>query len=544
MSAAVNTYQKVSSYEGRKGEVKKVVLLFSGGLDTSVMLKWIQDEYQAQVIALTVDIGQQADDLEAIRKKALKLGAIKAMVVDAKKEFAYHYLAKGIKANAHYQGRYYLSTPMGRPLLAKLAVDVARAEGADTIAHGSTGKGNDQVRIEGSVLTLAPEMKIIAPVREWSLGRDEELEYARINHIPVKQTVDSPYSWDDNMWGVTGESGEIENPALIPPLEKILQVCKTPEKAKRTPEYIKLRFVKGIPVELNGKPMNLVDIIMKLNKIGAQHAVGIAHHIEDRLVGLKVRGLYEAPGAEIIITAHFNLEKYVCTREENQFKAEVDTKWAYLCYGALWFEPLMDDLNAFTDKINEKVSGLVTVKVYKGLTEVVAVDTANSIFDEKLATFMKSSAFNQNASAGFIEIYTLQMRLAQGKERFALLTIGEDSNKKKFLPLVERLSKLGFHFYATEHTHEFLAKHKIQSVMLHKMYQNEYPNLEDVLRQNVFDLIINVPYKNHSKDAKKDEKVIKKWAVNNDVTLVSDFATAERLVAKLEKRLIVRAKKA
>lgn len=538
--ATANTYQKVSSYEGKKGEVKKVVLLYSGGLDTSVMLKWIQDEYQAEVVALTIDIGQQADDLEAIRKKALKLGAVKALVVDAKREFAYHYIARGIKANGHYQGRYYLSTPLGRPLLAKLAVDVARQEGADTIAHGSTGKGNDQVRLEGSVLTLAPEMKIIAPVREWSMGRDEELKYAKKHKIPVKQTASSPYSWDDNMWGVTGESGEIENPALIPPLEKILQVCKTPEKAANKPAYIRLSFVKGIPVALDGKPMDLVAIIDTLNHLGAKHAVGIAHHIEDRLIGLKVRGLYEAPAAEIIITAHFNLEKYVSTREENQFKQAVDTKWAYLCYGALWYEPLMADLNAFIDKVNEKVTGVVTMKLFKGMAEAVAVDTANSIFDEKLATFMKSAAFNQNASAGFIELYTLQMRMAQGKERFALLTIGEESNKKKFLPLIKRLAALQYKFYATEKTHAFLSKQGVFSVMVHKMYVDEHPNLDDMLRQNLFDLIIDIPYKKRSAEIKADQEVIAEWAVKNEVTLVKDFQTAEKLVKKLEKRLVVR----
>lgn len=533
-------YQKVSSYEGRKGEVKKVVLLYSGGLDTSVMLKWIQDEYQAEVIALTIDIGQQADDLDLIRRKALKLGAIKAIVIDAKNEFAYHYIAKGIKANGHYQGRYYMSTPLGRPLLAKLAVEIARAEGADTIAHGSTGKGNDQVRLEGSILTLAPEMKIIAPVREWGLGRDEELAYAKKHKIPVKQTASSPYSYDDNMWGVTGESGEIENPALIPPLHKILQVCRTPEKALNTPQLVRLRFVKGLPVALDGRNLSLVDIILKLNKIGAKHAVGITHHIEDRLVGLKVRGIYEAPAAEIIINAHFNLEKYVCTREENQFKQQVDTKWAYLCYGALWYEPLMEDLGAFIDKVNEKVTGEVTVRLYKGMAEVVAVETANSIFDEKLATFMKSNAFNQAASPGFIEIYTLQMRLAQGKQRFALITVGEEHNKRKFLPLVRRLAALDFHLFATENTYKFLKKEKIASVMVHKMYTNKHPSLEDVLRQNVLDLIVNVPHDKPTAASTKDEEVIREWAVKNDVQLVTDFTTTERLVKKLEKYLILR----
>jgi len=534
------SYIKVSSYEGRKGEVKRVVLLYSGGLDTSVMLKWIQDEYQAEVVAVTVDIGQQADDLEEIRKKALKLGAIKAIVIDAKNEFAYHYIAKGIKANASYQGKYHMSTPLGRPLLAKIAVEVARAEECDCIAHGCTGKGNDQVRIEGSVLTLAPEMKIIAPVREWGMGRDEELEYATKHNIPVKQTVAKPYSYDDNMWGVTGESGEIENPALIPPLDKILQVCRIIEKTPNKPEYIKLRFVKGIPVDFNGKLMRLSDLIIMLNKIGAKHGVGVTHHIEDRVVGLKVRGLYEAPAAEIIINAHMNLEKYVCTRTENEFKSLVDTKWAYTCYGALWYDPLMDDLNAFIDKINEKVSGLVTVKLFKGVAEVVAVETANTIFDEKLATFMKNDTFNQNASAGFIEIYTMQMRLAQNKERFALLTIGDEKNKKQFLPIVRDLQELGFKFYATEHTHEYYAKEGIESILVHKKYTKLFPNLEDVMKQDLFDLIINVPNLKQIAEAKKDEGMIRKWAVKSGVTLVRDFHTAKELIAKLKKHLVVR----
>lgn len=537
------TYHKVSSYEGRKGEIKKIVLLYSGGLDTSVMLKWIQDEYKAEVVALTIDIGQQADDLEAIRQKALKLGAVKALVVDAKNEFAYHYIAKGIKANASYQGKYHLSTPLGRPLLAKLAVQVAREEGCDCIAHGSTGKGNDQVRIEGSILTLAPEMKIIAPVREWSMGRDEELKYAAKHNIPVKQTAASPYSYDDNMWGVTGESGEIENPALIPPLDKILQICNTIEKTPDQPEYIKLRFVKGLPIEVDGKPLQLVELISHLNKVGAKHGVGVTHHIEDRLVGLKVRGLYEAPAAEIIINAHFNLEKYVSTRAENEFKTEIDTKWAYLCYGALWYEPLMDNLNAYIDKVNEKVSGLVTVKLFKGSAEVVAVETANTIFDEKLATFMKSSAFNQNASAGFIEVYTMQMRLAQNKERFALITIGDEKDKKAFFPVIENLAALGFKFYATENTHVFLKSKGIDSIRLHKMYEKQFPNLEDVLRQNLFDLIIHVPRAQSPAEAQLDEEVIRSWAIKNDIPLVKDLPTGEALVNKLKKRLVTRTKK-
>jgi argininosuccinate synthase len=530
-------YIKVSSYEGRKGEVKKVVLLYSGGLDTSVMLKWIQDEYKAKVIALTIDIGQQADDLEEIRKKALKLGAIKAYVIDAKDEFANEYIAKGIKANASYQGNYHLSTPLGRPLLAKWAVKIAALEGADCIAHGCTGKGNDQVRIEGTALTLNPDIKIIAPVREWSMGRDEELEYAKKHGIPVRQTTDKPYSYDDNMWGVTGEGGEIENPALIPPLEKILQVCTLPEKAPDKPEYIELEFVKGIPVSLNKKRMKLSDLIISLNKIGAKHGVGITHHIEDRVVGLKVRGVYEAPAAEIIVNAHRNLEKYVCTRMENEFKSEVDIKWGYLCYAGFWYEPLMADLNALIDNINKKVTGKVIVKVYKGSVETVAVETPNTIFDEKLATFMASTAFNQNASPGFIELYTLQMRLAQRAEKTVLLSIGKRSNKVKMLPIFQKLALLKYKIYATYKTHKFLKNQGIGAILVNKI-SNPYlkPNLLDLLEENRFDLIINIPTgKKVSEKEKTDGQIIREYALKNKAYLITDVEVAKKFVEKLEK---------
>ena len=405
-------YHKVASYEAEKGEVKKVVLLYSGGLDTSVMLKWIQDEYNAEVIALTVDLGQHSDDLEEIRKKALTLGAKKAFVVDAKDEFANNYVAKGIKANASYQGAYHLATAMGRPLLAKIAVEIAGKEGADSIAHGCTGKGNDQVRIEATAITINPQIKIIAPVREWSMGRDEEIEYARKNNIPVKATKDKPYSYDDNMWGSSAESGEIEDPSLIPPAEKILAVCNTPENAPDKPEIIKIDFEKGLPVAFDGKRMKLSDLILLLAKIGAMHGIGISYHIEDRVVGLKNRDIYEMPAASIILEAHKVLEKYVCTRQENEFKSIVDTKWAYLCYGGFWLEPLIDELNIFCDKLNEKVSGSVTVKLYKGKAEVVAIDSENALYDKNLVPFMKDYSFNQNASPGFIELWSFQMKLA------------------------------------------------------------------------------------------------------------------------------------
>lgn len=529
---------KYASYEGKKGEVKKVVLLYSGGLDTSTMVKWIQDEYKAEVIALTIDIGQQADDLEAIRKKALDLGASKAIVVDAKDEFANEYIAKGIKANAQYQGRYYLSTPLGRPLLAKWAVKIAAQEGADAIAHGATGKGNDQIRMEGSALALNPDIKIIAPVREWGMGRDEQIEFCKKHGIPVKQTKDKPYSYDDNMWGVTGEGGEIEFPSLIPPLDKILQVCKTPEEAAATPEYVKIEFEKGLPVALDDKHMKLTEIIDKLNKIGAKHAIGIGHVLEDRVIGLKVRGVYEAPAAETIIMAHKALERYTSTLRSNKFKDQVDQEWAYLCYGALWFEPLMDELNAYIDKANERVTGTVTVKLFKGQAIAVSLDTPNTVFDEKLATFMKDDHFNQNASAGFIEHYTLQMKLAQRRQRRALLAIGGRDKKLKLLPQIKELDRLGYKLYATYKTHKFLRANDIEAILVNKISSPELkPNLLDLLESNRFDIIINIPSDTEREETaskeKTDGQIIRENAVATNTPLITTVSVAKDTVAKL-----------
>lgn len=526
------TYTKVASYEGKKGEVKKVVLLYSGGLDTSVLLKWIQEEYKAEVIALTIDIGQMTDDLEEIRQKALKLGAIKAYVIDAKEEFANEYISKGIRANANYQQKYRLATPLGRPLIAKWAVKIAAREGADCIAHGCTGKGNDQVRIDGIALALNPDIKIIAPVREWSMGRDEEMEYARKNGIPVSQTSKKPYSYDDNMWGISGEGGEIENPANIPPLGEILLVNNLPEKAPDTPETIQLEFVKGIPVSLNGEQLKLTDTILKLNKIGAKHGIGTNIHIEDRIVGLKIRNVFEAPAAEIIITAHERLENYVSTKAENEFKAGIDKKWAYLCYDGQWYEPLMDDLNAYIGNVNRKVTGKVTVKLYKGVAQVVALVTPNTIFEEKLATFMSTSSFNQNASTGFIELSTLQMRLAQSAEKTALISIGKRSNKLKLLPGIKKLHKIGWKLYATYKTHKFLKTNGIEAIPVNKISQpNLKPNLMDLLNASRFDLIINIP--TGSKTIQSDGKVIRQKAVEHNVSLITSAPVAQDFIEKL-----------
>lgn len=404
-------YVKVSSYEAQVGDVKKVLLLYSGGLDTSVMLKWIQDRYQAQVVALTLDLGQQHDDLEAIRAKALKLGAVEAITLDVKEEFANEYLALGIKANAAYQGEYHLSTPMGRALLSKKAVEVAKKVGADAVAHGCTGKGNDQVRLDGYILTHNPKMKILAPVREWAMDRDEEILYAKKYGIPVPASIDFPYSVDDNLWGMTWEGGEIEDPGQIPQIERFLTTYTLPQNAPEQEELVKLTFKKGVPVALNGKKLSLATLIQQLNTIGGRHGVGVVHLLEDRLVGLKTRGVYEMPGAHIIITAHRDLEKYVSTRVLNQLKAEMDIKWAYWCYAALWFDPAMTAINAFNNQVNEKVTGEVTVRLFKGAATVVAV---TSPFALAYVSFNNAGGyqFNTNCSAGFTEVYSLQMRLA------------------------------------------------------------------------------------------------------------------------------------
>lgn len=406
-----STYKKVSSYEGKIGEIKKVLLLYSGGLDTSVMLKWIQDTYKANVVALTLDIGQQHDDLMAIRMKAISFGAVEAIVLDAKDEFAEEYLAKGIKANASYQGDYHLSTPIGRAILGKKAAEIAEKSGCDAIAHGCTGKGNDQVRIEGYILSHNPKMKIIAPVREWMMNRNEEILYAKKHGIPVPASVNFPYSVDDNMWGMTWEGGEIEEPNLLSPIEKFLTTYTLAKNGKEKEEFVKIGFDKGLPTALNRRKLPLAKLIMTLNEISGKHGVGVVHMFEDRLVGLKNGGVYELPAAHVIIEAHKALEKYVCTRQLNELKATMDIKWGYLCYGAQWFDPTMEAINAFNDWINQKVSGEVTVKLYKGKADVVAM---KSPYGLDHTSFDKGGyPFNVNASAGFIEVYTLQMRLAK-----------------------------------------------------------------------------------------------------------------------------------
>ncbi len=406
------TYLKIADYEAKKGEVKTVALLYSGGLDTSIIVKWLQDEYKVDVYCVTFDIGQTADDLEAIKQKAMRLGAKDCIIVDHKEDFANGVLTQAIKANAKYQSDYYLSCPLGRASISKKMAEISKNLKVDAIAHGCTGKGNDQARFESYLLAFLPNVKIIAPVREWSMGRDEQLQYAKQHGIDIVQSETKIYSYDENMWGNCIEGGETEELNQIPPLDNMLRICNTIENTPCTAEFVKIQFKKGVPIALDGKKMELSEIIMQLLGIGGKHGVGVHHCIEDRLVGLKVREVYEQPAAEILVKAHKSLEQLVCTREENEFKESIDQKWAYMTYLALYYHPLMGHLNAYIESVNEKVTGDVTVKILKGTCEVVSLDSPHSLFDKNLSTFLKNDAFNQNCSAGFISIYSGQMRLA------------------------------------------------------------------------------------------------------------------------------------
>jgi argininosuccinate synthase len=410
-----HTLIKTASYEAEPGEVGRVLLLYSGGLDTSVMLKWIQDEYEAEIVALTVNLGQPGEDFDVVRGKAMQLGALDCEVVDAREEFARDYVLPAIKANGLYGGGYPLFTALGRPLIAKLAVRAARESGCDTIAHGCTGKGNDQVRIESTVVALDPALKIIAPVRGWQMGREEEIAYAREHGIPVKGGTESPpYSIDDNLWGRSSEGGPIED-LEEPPRDDVFQLVTRPEEAPDEPEDVVVEFERGCPVALNGERMELVELLELAGEIGARHGVGIVDHVEDRIVGLKVRDLYEVPAAALILTAHKELEKLVGTIHQNTFKPRLDDHWAYLVYAGLWYEPLLSDLNAFMDAVNEQVTGEVTMRLFKGSARPVARRSPNALYDPSLAGFGESGGlFSQQASPGFIELWSLQSRMAYG----------------------------------------------------------------------------------------------------------------------------------
>lgn len=399
------------SYLAKPSDIETVVLLYSGGLDTSIMVKYIQEKYDADVVTLTLDLGQPGVDLETTKEKAIDIGAEEAFVVDAKEEFAKNFIAKSIKANGLYQEEYPLSTAIARYLVCEKAVEVADDVDADAIAHGATGKGNDQVRFESGILSLDSNIKLLAPVREWRMTRDKELEYAEKHGISVEASKDSPYSTDENLWGKSSECGPLEDPANEPP-EEVFQFVTPPEKAPDEPEYVEIEFEEGKPKALNGEKLPLHELIQKLNTLAGKHGVGIIDMMEDRVVGLKSREVYECPAAVTLIEAHQELEKFVSTKHENQIKQYVDQKWAEQAYNGLWFDPIMNHLDSFIESMNEKVSGTVKLKLYKGSVQVTGRESENAIYDHKLASYEAGETFNQEASPGFIQLHSLQTKLS------------------------------------------------------------------------------------------------------------------------------------
>ncbi|HXZ30586.1 MAG TPA: argininosuccinate synthase [Dehalococcoidia bacterium] len=386
----------------------KVVLAYSGGLDTSVAIKWLEERYDSKVITLTVDIGN-VPDLEAIRQKALKVGAVKALVVDAKETFIKSYVFPALQADAVYEGQYPLATALGRPLIARLLVETANKEKAKVVAHGCTGKGNDQVRIDVGVAALAPELKVIAPAREWKMTREQTIKYAQANKIPVPITKASPYSIDENLWGRSIECGVLEDTWNEPPNDVFLWT-KSPEKTPARPTYLEIGFNKGIPVSLDGRKLEPVALVQKIHSLAGKHGVGRIDHVENRLVGIKSREVYEAPAAVVLLKAHQALEDLVLTKNQLRFKARVAAEYAALIYNGLWFTAMRQDLAAYVESTQRYVTGTIRVKLFKGNCQIVGRKSPYSLYDYSLATYDKGDAFDQSASPGFIHIWGLPVR--------------------------------------------------------------------------------------------------------------------------------------
>ncbi|MGI8314956.1 argininosuccinate synthase [Halobacillus mangrovi] len=387
----------------------KVVLAYSGGLDTSISIKWIQEKYGYDVIALGLDVGE-GKDLETIRQKALDVGAIKAIMVNAKELLAEEYLMPALKANALYEGKYPLSSALSRPLISKLLVEVAEQEGAVAVAHGCTGKGNDQVRFEVSIQALNPNLEVIAPVREWGMTRDEQIIYAEEKGIPIPVNLENPFSIDANIWGRACEAGVLEDPWKEAP-EAAYAWTNPIEKTPDTPEVLDIDFVEGKPVALNGEPMDLVPLIEKLNDLGGLHGVGRIDHTENRLVGIKSREVYENPAAMILINAHKELEFLTLTREVSQYKVNVDQQLSKIIYDGLWYSPLQPALSAFVESTQKVVTGTVKVKLFKGHHNVIAKKSPVSLYNEELSTYSKEDAFDHNAAVGFIKLWGLPTKV-------------------------------------------------------------------------------------------------------------------------------------
>lgn len=385
---------------------KKIVVAYSGGLDTSVMVKWLSEKYDAEIITVTGDLGQKAE-LENLEEKARKTGASKSYIADLKSEFMEEYVWKALKAGALYEGDYPLATAIGRPLLAKLMVDVAIKENADIVAHGCTGKGNDQVRFEVGIQTLAPDLQVLAPLREWEFkSREQEIDYAIEHSIPVSVTKESPYSIDENLWGTAIECGILEDTTEAPP-EDAYQITKSPIQAKDEPETVTLTFEKGIPTAIEGNKYSAVELITYLNAIGAEHGIGRIDMIENRVVGIKSREVYEAPGASILLKAHHEMEKLTLDKDTFRYKQNVSNQISNMIYDGQWFTPLFDSLMKFVDSTQDVVSGEITVQLYKGNITVLSRKSPFSLYNEELATYGTADTFQHRDSEGFINIYGL-----------------------------------------------------------------------------------------------------------------------------------------
>ncbi len=396
-------------------EKPKVVLAYSGGLDTSVLVRWLAEEKGYDVVAVCGDLGQPGD-MEAIRRKALDTGAVASEMIDAREVFAREYIVPALWANALYGGSYPLATALARPLLAKLQVDAAHKYGAAAVAHGCTGKGNDQVRFEVATMALDPSLEILAPMREWKMTREEEIEWARERGIPVPVTVESPYSIDENLWGRSCECGVLEDPWVEPP-EDAYEWTVSPAESPEAPAYVEIEFAGGVPVAIDGERLGLVELIVRLNEVGGANGVGRIDVIEDRLVGIKSREIYEAPAAVILVTAHRDLEHLTLTRDALAGKTLLEQKVAEMAYEGLWFSPLNGAITAFNEKLQERVSGTVRMRLFKGAAVVAGRRSPNSLYDLGLATYDAADVFDHKAAKGFIDLWGLPLKTWAISER-------------------------------------------------------------------------------------------------------------------------------
>jgi len=390
---------------------EKIVLAYSGGLDTSIIIPWLKENYDAEVIAVAANVGQ-GKELDNLKEKAIKSGASKIYIEDLTEEFITDYIYPTLKAGAVYEGKYLLGTSFARPIIAKRMVEIAEKEGATAVSHGATGKGNDQVRFELSVKALAPHLKIIAPWRIWNIrSREDAIDYATARNIPIPVTKDTNYSRDRNIWHLSHEGSELEDPAQEPLYDRLLQLSVTPEKAPDTPTYVEIEFEKGIPVKVDGKSLSPIELLTYLNKIGGENGIGIIDIVENRLVGMKSRGVYETPGGTILYAAHEKLESITLDRDTAHFKSIISNRFAELVYYGQWFTPLREALSAFVDSTQKYVTGKVRLKLYKGNIIPVGVESPYSLFNEELCTFGEDDVYNQKDAEGFINLFGLPVKV-------------------------------------------------------------------------------------------------------------------------------------